>query len=66
MQNLARLNASFYQSRTLTRTDKLRFLRIYLLWNLRGPGAWKDWWRAIAAATEAKVARNACSGRVLA
>jgi hypothetical protein len=65
VQNLARLNASFYQSRALTRTDRLRFLRAYLLWNLHGRGTWKRWWRAIAAATEAKAARNARSGRIL-
>jgi tRNA A-37 threonylcarbamoyl transferase component Bud32 len=65
-QNLARLNASFHQSGTLSRTDKLRFLRAYLLWNLKGKGAWKVWWRGIAAATADKVARNARNGRVLA
>jgi Lipopolysaccharide kinase (Kdo/WaaP) family len=65
VQNLARLNASFLQSRTLTRTDRLRFLRAYLLWNLRGRRSWKRWWRAIAAATECKVARNVRNGRVL-
>jgi tRNA A-37 threonylcarbamoyl transferase component Bud32 len=64
--NLARLNASFHQSRHVSRTDKLRFLRTYLLWNLKGRGAWKTWWRAIDAATGAKVARNLRTGRVLA
>src|SRR5262249_19110206 len=62
-QNLARLNASFLQSGELTRADKLRFLRAYLLWNVKGCGAWKRWWRAIARATEAKAARNAKRGR---
>jgi hypothetical protein len=66
VQNLARLNASFHQSPALTRTDRLRFLRAYLVWNLHGRGAWKKWWRAIALATAAKAARNARSGRVLA
>jgi tRNA A-37 threonylcarbamoyl transferase component Bud32 len=65
VRNLARLHASFYQSGGLTRTDKLRFLRAYLLWNLRGRGAWKNWWRAVAHSTAAKVARNATRGRVL-
>ena len=64
-QNLARLSASFLQSAALTRTDKLRFLRAYLVWNVKGRGAWKSWWRAIARATEAKVARNLQRGRVL-
>jgi tRNA A-37 threonylcarbamoyl transferase component Bud32 len=66
VQNLARLNASFCQSHALTRTDRLRFLRAYLLWNLHGRGAWKRWWRAIAVATDKKAARNARSGRILA
>jgi tRNA A-37 threonylcarbamoyl transferase component Bud32 len=66
VQNLARLNASFHQSPALTRTDRLRFLRAYLAWNLHGQGAWKRWWRAVAAATAAKAARNERSGRVLA
>jgi hypothetical protein len=66
VQSLARLNASFHQSRIINRTDKLRFLRAYLLWNLKGRGTWKAWWRAIEAATNAKVLRNARSGRVLA
>jgi tRNA A-37 threonylcarbamoyl transferase component Bud32 len=65
-RDLARLNASFHQSAALTRTDKLRFLRAYLRWHLQGRGGWKTWWRAIAAATQAKVARNARRGRVLA
>jgi tRNA A-37 threonylcarbamoyl transferase component Bud32 len=64
-QNLARLHASFHQSQCLTRTDKLRFLRVYLLWNLAGRGAWKHWWRAIERATERKVARNHRRGRCL-
>jgi tRNA A-37 threonylcarbamoyl transferase component Bud32 len=65
-QNLARLNASFLQSDSVTRTDKLRFLRAYLVWNLRGRGGWKAWWRAVARATVAKVARNQARNRVLA
>ena len=65
LQNLARLHASFHQSKCLTRTDKLRFLRVYLLWNLAGRGAWKQWWRAIERATERKVARNHRRGRCL-
>jgi len=65
IQNLARLHASFHQSRQLTRTDKLRFLRRYLLWNLVGKGGWKSWWKAIEEATTRKVARNRRRGRVL-
>jgi hypothetical protein len=66
VQNLARLNASFLQSRALTRTDRLRFLRAYMLWNLCGTRSWKRWWHAIAAATKQKAARNARNCRVLA
>ncbi len=65
VQNLARLNASFLHSPHLTRTDRLRFLRIYLAWGIHGKGDWKSWWRAIARATAAKVERNQKSGRVL-
>jgi tRNA A-37 threonylcarbamoyl transferase component Bud32 len=66
IQNLARLNASFAHSALLTRTDRLRFLRVYLQWGLRGRDGWKSWWRGIAAATTAKVRRNLRGGRPLA
>jgi tRNA A-37 threonylcarbamoyl transferase component Bud32 len=66
VHNLARLHASFHQSPLLTRTDKLRFLRTYLQTGLFGRAGWKRWWRAIAAATEAKVLRNLRNGRPLA
>jgi tRNA A-37 threonylcarbamoyl transferase component Bud32 len=65
VQNLARLHASFVQNPALTRTDKLRFLRIYLHWGLRGQTGWKRWWQDIERATEAKIARNLRSGRPL-
>lgn len=65
VQNLARLNASFLNHPACSRTDRLRFLRIYLCWGIHGRGGWKDWWRAIAAATQAKQRRNARSGRPL-
>ncbi|HYT93020.1 MAG TPA: lipopolysaccharide kinase InaA family protein, partial [Gemmataceae bacterium] len=66
LQNLTRLHASFHQSRLLTRTDKLRFLRVYLQWGLYGRGNWKGWWRRIERATLAKAARNLRRGRPLA
>ena len=66
VQNLARLNASFLQSVALTRSDRLRFLRMYLQWGIRGRDGWKIWWRAIAAATAAKARRNRRTGRPLA
>ncbi len=65
VQNLARLHASFHQSLAFTRTDKLRFLRAYLMWNVVGKGAWKTWWKEIGRGTARKVARNAARGRAL-
>jgi tRNA A-37 threonylcarbamoyl transferase component Bud32 len=65
-QNLARLHASFVTHPLVTQTDKLRFLRAYLAWGLRGKCGWKRWWRRIESATRAKVARNRRSGRPLA
>jgi tRNA A-37 threonylcarbamoyl transferase component Bud32 len=64
--DLARLHASFRDHPLVTRTEKLRFLRIYLNWGLRGKTGWKVWWRTIAQATQAKVARNLRRGRPLA
>jgi tRNA A-37 threonylcarbamoyl transferase component Bud32 len=66
IQNLARLNVSFVNTKAVSRTDRLRFLRIYLEWGIHGKNDWKTWWRQIAAATTAKVERNRRSGRVLA
>ncbi len=55
VQNLARLNTSFLDHPGLTRTDRLRFLRVYLHWGLRGRIGWKRWWRQIEEATANKV-----------
>jgi len=66
VKNLARLHASFHAHPGLTRSDKLRFLRVYLQWGLFGRSEWKIWWREIEKATLAKVARNQRSGRPLA
>lgn len=66
VQNLARLNVSFLDSPAVTRTDRLRFLRLYLAWGVHGKGDWKPWWRAIAAATGAKVEKNKKAGRMVA
>jgi tRNA A-37 threonylcarbamoyl transferase component Bud32 len=66
VQNLARLHASFQRTPGISRTDKLRFLRVYLAWGLHGRGGWKRWWRRIHQATLVKIARNARSGRPLA
>jgi hypothetical protein len=65
VQNLARLNTSFHAHPLITRTDKLRFLRVYLRWGLRSKLGWKTWWRLVEEATRAKVARNLRNGRPL-
>ncbi|MFL5328455.1 MAG: lipopolysaccharide kinase InaA family protein [Gemmataceae bacterium] len=65
IRDLARLSASFHSHPSITLTDKLRFLRWYMDWASRGNWGWKRWWRELAAATEAKIARNARSGRPL-
>jgi serine/threonine protein kinase len=66
IKNLARLHASFYQDSRLTRTDKLRFLHVYLQCGLFGRENWKDWWRGIDAATQIKVRKNQRNQRPLA
>jgi Lipopolysaccharide kinase (Kdo/WaaP) family len=66
VQNLARLHASFHCRPMISRTDKLRFLRVYLEWGLHGREGWKRWWHDIDQATLAKIARNARNGRPLA
>ncbi len=65
-RDLTRLNASFSYSPRITHTDRLRFLRAYLCWGLRGRGDWKAWWKTIGAATLAKIERNKRVGRPLA
>ena len=65
VQNLARLNASFHNHPSVTRSDRLRFLRVYLRWGLRGRVGWKQWWRQIAEATSIKIRRNLRKGRPL-
>ena len=66
VQNLARLHASFRAVSGLTRTDKLRFLRTYMNWGLRGRSGWKEWLRRIDAATCIKAEQNQRRGRPLA
>src|SRR5262249_22883747 len=65
-RELARLNASFLASPSVTFTKRLRFLRTYLAAGPRLPGDWKAWWKEIAIATAAKVEWNRRSGRPLA
>src|SRR5438552_456104 len=64
-KNLRGWQESFRDHCLITRTEKLRFLRTYLQWNLHGRENWKRYWQEITAATEAKVARNEMTGRVL-
>lgn len=64
-RDVARLAVSFIASPHATRTDMLRFLRIYLVWGLRGSDGWKQWWKAIALLVSAKIARNARNNRPL-
>jgi tRNA A-37 threonylcarbamoyl transferase component Bud32 len=66
VQNLARLHASFQNNPKLTRSDKLRFLRVYMRWGLLGREGWKRLWREVCGATQAKVKQNARNGRPLA
>lgn len=58
IRDLARLNTSFLNSAVVSRADRLRFLRAYLVWGLRGRAGWKDWWSRVDIATRAKVAKN--------
>jgi hypothetical protein len=66
IRDLARLNASFIRSNHVTRTDRLRFLRTYLLWDAGGRAGWRDWWVQIDRATRAKVRKNEARDRPLA
>lgn len=63
-KELARLNASFLATPHVTRTERLRFLRAYLRVGA-GRADWKSWWNLVSAATAAKVAKNARSGRAI-
>jgi hypothetical protein len=65
VQNLARINVSFLADGTLTRADRLRFLRTYLAWGLLGKEGWKSWWTEVERMSRAKVERNRRLGRVL-
>ncbi len=58
VKNLARLQVSFSQNPYLTRTDRLRFLSIYLGWAWRGRAGWKEWWKQIDAASRDKIEQN--------
>jgi serine/threonine protein kinase len=65
IQNLARLCLSLSLVPGRTRTDLVRFLRLYLPWGLSPLGDWKAVWRKIDRAVGAKRARNLKHGRPL-
>jgi tRNA A-37 threonylcarbamoyl transferase component Bud32 len=65
VQNLTRLNASFHGSAHITRTDRLRFLLMYLSCGAFGRCDWKSWWKKIDQATAKKVERNQRRGKPL-
>lgn len=65
VKDIVRLNVGFLNDPLVTRTDRLRFLRMYLLWALHGKADWKSWWKELAQRTEAKVLQNHRRGRPL-
>lgn len=65
VRDLARLHMSFLDHPLLTRTDRLRFLRTYLVWGLRGKAGWKDWWREVDQAARAKARKTRARGRIV-
>jgi tRNA A-37 threonylcarbamoyl transferase component Bud32 len=64
-KELARLNASFLDTDTVRRTDRLRFLQAYLAAGTGFQASWKSWWKMVSHATAAKVAKNRRNGRTL-
>jgi tRNA A-37 threonylcarbamoyl transferase component Bud32 len=65
IRDLTRLNASFVQAPNVSRTDRLRFLRTYMMWGLRKHADWGGWWKQIESATQEKVRRNVRRNRPL-
>jgi tRNA A-37 threonylcarbamoyl transferase component Bud32 len=63
VQNLARLCVSLDLTHGRTRTDLLRFLRLYLPWGLSPLNDWKCFWRAIERGIAQKRSRNRRRGR---
>jgi serine/threonine protein kinase len=65
IQNLARFAVGFRSHPHLTRTDRVRFLRVYLgVHQFRK--IWKPLWRKLALWAERKIERNKRRGRFLA
>jgi tRNA A-37 threonylcarbamoyl transferase component Bud32 len=65
VQNLARLCISLDAVAGRTRSDSLRFLRLYLPWGLSPLNDWKGFWRAIEKGIQHKRYRNRRRGRPL-
>src|SRR5262249_4355056 len=65
IQNLSRLGLSLGEAGIRSRTDALRFLRLYLPWGLSPLNDWKRFWRSIERAMHGKRARNLRRGRPL-
>ncbi len=63
VQNLARLAISLDAVPGSTRTDALRFLRLYLPWGLSPLNDWKEIWRSVERAMRTKRSRNLRRGR---
>lgn len=63
LQNLTRFNVSFHQNPWITRSDRLRFLKLYLARDFRDRARWKELWRQIYFRTQAKIERNTRHGR---
>jgi tRNA A-37 threonylcarbamoyl transferase component Bud32 len=64
-KELARLNASFLNTPSITRTERLRFLFAYLAAGTHPRLNWKYWWELVSRATAIKVAKNRRNGRDL-
>jgi hypothetical protein len=65
IQNLARLCISLDAVAGRTRSDSLRFLRLYLPWGLSPLNDWKRIWRSIEKGIRHKRSRNRRRGRPL-
>lgn len=65
VQNLARLQLSLSHVPGRTRTDALRFLRVYQPWSLAARRDWKNLWREVAGGCERKTEQNRRRNRKL-
>jgi serine/threonine protein kinase len=65
VQNLARLCLSLNAIPGRTRSDTVRFLRLYLPWGLSPLNDWKGFWRSIEKGMTNKRSRNLRRGRPL-